>query len=66
MTDDIKEILKEANDEYEKEKSLTENIALREIMKIEHESYYNKSVSHSRLKSIREILSKYSVMDELK
>jgi len=63
MTDDIKKMLKDANEAYEKERSTTENIALREIIKVERENYYNKSVPQARLKSIREIISKYSAME---
>lgn len=60
MTVDIKKMFEEANDAYEKERGSIENTALREIIKIERDNYYNKNISQARLKSIREIISNCS------
>ena len=60
MTEDVKALFSEALGDLEKQRNSPVSKALREIIALEKANYYNKRVLHSRLKSIKAIISKYS------
>ena len=60
MTIDTKALFEKAKEELKEERNSPINVALRKIMKIERNHYYNKGSSHSRLKDIRGVISDYS------
>ena len=59
MLDEFKEMLNSAAKDYEKDRNLPRNKALREIIALEKANYYNKNISSSRLKDIKNIISGY-------
>ena len=60
MTIDTKIMFEEAKKELEKENGSPLNLALRKIIKIERDHFYNSGTAHSRLRDIRDVISEYS------
>lgn len=59
MTIDTKELFEEAKRELEEDRNSPISLALRKIIKIERNHYYNNGTAHSRLRDIRGIISEY-------
>jgi hypothetical protein len=60
MDENIREIFLAAKRDYEEDRKSPLNMALREIMTIERENYYNKSNAHNKMRDIRAKISEFA------